>query len=68
MLHPWAYDLDNVDFKYIISKDQVESICKLAKSHETAVFWLSYFKSQLGCTSDELISALIEVCEMGLSP
>lgn len=21
VLHPWAYDLDAVDFKYVISKD-----------------------------------------------
>ena len=27
ILHPWAYDLDLVDFKYVINKDQGASIC-----------------------------------------
>lgn len=25
-LHPWAYDLDLVDFKYVINKDQTAKI------------------------------------------
>lgn len=32
VLHPWAYDLDQVDFKYVINKDQTSSICKVLKS------------------------------------
>ncbi len=32
VLHPWAYDLDQVDFKYVINKDQTQNICKVLKS------------------------------------
>ena len=67
-LHPWAYDLKTVDLKYIINKDQVISICEMAKSFESKVFWLTYFKPQLSCTSDEFVNALREVCEMSLVP
>lgn len=45
VLHPWAYDLDQVDFKYIINKDQTSIISKSLKTPEARVFWLSYFKS-----------------------
>ena len=67
VLHPWAYDLDSVDYKYIISKDQVNSIMALAPSKEVRVFWLSFFKAQLSCTSDEFVNALREVNEMACS-
>jgi hypothetical protein len=36
-------------------------------SHETRVFWLTFFKAQLSCTSDEFINALREFSEMSLS-
>ena len=63
VLHPWAYDLDQVDFKYIISKDQVHTVCKaLSHSPDAQVFWLSFFKSQLSVSADEFISALRELC------
>mmetsp|Transcript_3624 Transcript_3624/g.2680 ORF Transcript_3624/g.2680 Transcript_3624/m.2680 type:complete len:125 (+) Transcript_3624:569-943(+) len=65
VLHPWAYDLDTVDFKYIINKDQVETICKLCKSMDFKVFWLSFFKAQLSCSADEFVNALREYAEMG---
>lgn len=68
VLHPWAYDLDTVDFKYVISKDQVNQICKHAKSHITKVFWLTFFKSQTACSTDEFVNALREISEMSLSP
>jgi hypothetical protein len=28
VLHPWAYDLDQVDFKYIMNNDLSNKICK----------------------------------------
>lgn len=62
VLHPWAYDLDQVDFKYVINKDQTQAICRFLKSHESRVFWLSYFKSQLAVSTDEFICALKEYC------
>ena len=64
VLHPWAYDLDQVDFKYVINKDQTESICKYLRSQESRVFWLSYFKSQLAVSADEFICSLKEYCVM----
>jgi len=68
VLHPWAYDLDQVDFKYVINKDQTQAICKAFKVPEARVFWLSYFKSQLAVSADEFISALREYCLMNLIP
>jgi hypothetical protein len=68
VLHPWAYDLDTVDFKYIVNRDLVETICKNLKSREARVFWLSFFKSQLSSSADEFITAIKELCEMNLIP
>lgn len=46
VLHPWAYDLDMVDFKYVVNKDQTVAVTEaLAASEEAQVLWLSYFKS-----------------------
>jgi len=45
----------------------VESICKLCKSQDLKVFWLSFFKAQLSCSADEFINALREYSEMGLA-
>ena len=45
MLHPWAYDLDQVDFKYVINKDQTIPVCRALKSQEARVFWFSFFKA-----------------------
>ena len=64
VLHPWAYDLDQVDFKYVINKDQTKNVCKALKDPEVRVFWLSYFKSQLAVSADEFVSALREFCIM----
>lgn len=64
VLHPWAYDLDQVDFKYVINKDQTPSVCKALKSQESRVFWLSFFKAQLSASADEFIGALREYCIM----
>ena len=65
MLHPWAYDLDSVDFKYIISKDQINSIIKATPNdHLFRLVWLSFFKAQTGCGSDEFVNALRELSEM----
>jgi len=64
VLHPWAYDLDQVDFKYVINKDQTANICKSLKSQEARVFWLSFFKAQVSASADEFIGALREYCIM----
>jgi len=45
VLHPWAYDLDTVDFKYIVNRDQSEEICKQLTSTDAQSFWLANFKS-----------------------
>ena len=64
VLHPWAYDLDQVDFKYVINKDQTQQICRQLKGQEARVFWLSFFKAQLSASADEFIGALREYCIM----
>ena len=66
VLHPWAYDLDSVDFKYIVNRDLVHTICTKLKSKPAQVFWLSFFKSQLSCSSDEFFTAIKEMYEMNL--
>jgi hypothetical protein len=69
VLHPWAYDLDAVDFKYVVNKDQVLTICSaLAPSIDAKAFWLTFFKSQTACPADEFFQALKEVCAMNLIP
>jgi len=34
VLHPWAYDLDLVDFKYIINNDITNKVVKALKSQD----------------------------------
>ena len=59
VLHPWAYELDSVDFKYIVNNNLAEEICqKLSASVDAQVFWLSFFKPQKACAADEFIENL----------
>ena len=45
VLHPWAYELDNVDFKYIVNNNLAKDInSALESSLDAQVFWLSFFK------------------------
>lgn len=68
VLHPWAYDLDQVDFKYVINKDQTHNVCRALTDPVVQVFWLSAFKSQLAVSADEFVAALKEYCVMNLIP
>ena len=45
VLHPWAYDLDKVDFKYIVNNDLTSKVCSALGTQNAQVFWLSFFKS-----------------------
>ena len=65
VLHPWAYDLDSVDMKYIVNTNLVDPIWRHFKDDENALqFWLSFFKSQMACSSDEFVEALRQLSEM----
>lgn len=64
VLHPWAYELDNVDFKYIVNNNLVEDICKHLTNFDAQVFWLSFFKPQKACSADEFFEAVRQVCEI----
>lgn len=46
VLHPWAYELDSVDFKYIVNNDLSFEICEklVADTMDAQVFWLTFFK------------------------
>jgi hypothetical protein len=44
VLHPWAYELDSVDFKYIVNNSLTRDICASLKNVDAQVFWLSFFK------------------------
>lgn len=45
VLHPWAYDLDKVDFKYIMNNDLTGKVCSVLRTQNAQVFWLTFFKS-----------------------
>jgi hypothetical protein len=69
VLHPWAYDLDSVDMKYIVNTNLVEPIWNAFNNYENALqFWLSFFKSQMACSSDEFIEALRQLAEINGVP
>lgn len=64
-MHPWAYDLDAVDIKYIVNNNLEAEICKhLSKSVHAQIFWLSFFKPQMSCSADEFFEAIRELAEM----
>lgn len=65
VLHPWAYELDNVDFKYIVNNNLSAEINQaLSQSLDAQVFWFSFFKPQKACSSDEFFEALRQLCEV----
>jgi hypothetical protein len=65
VLHPWAYELDSVDFKYIINNDLAKDIVKsLEQSVDSQVFWLSFFKPQKSCSADEFFEVVRQLCEV----
>jgi hypothetical protein len=67
VLHPWAYDLDQVDFKYIINNNINEKILENFTSLEARVFWLSYFKSSASVSADDFFQAIRECWETSKS-
>lgn len=65
VLHPWAYELDLVDFKYVMNNDLKPQIMKYFKQNDLSiVFWFTFFKNQIGCGSDDFIEAVRQLCEM----
>lgn len=45
VLHPWAYELDSVDFKYIVNNNLTADITKKLEDTDSIVFWLTFFKA-----------------------
>lgn len=65
MLHPWAYDLDAVDMKYIVNNNLELQICEHLKASVNAqIFWLSFFKPQLSCSADEFFEGIRQLAEL----
>ena len=65
MLHPWAYDLDSVDMKYIVNTSLEGQILDVLKdSVDAQLFWLSFFKSQLACSGDEFMESIRQLAEL----
>lgn len=65
VLHPWAYDLESVDMKYIVNANLEGQICSiLSQSEDAQLFWLAYFKPQLTCAADEFFEAIRQLAEM----
>lgn len=64
-MHPWTYDLDAVDFKYLLSNDlKAKIVQQLEGSVDAQVFWLSFFKPQLACAADDFFDAIRQLCEI----
>lgn len=65
VLHPWAYELEAVDLKYVLNNNLNNEIHSLLKdSPDALVFWLTFFKPQLSCTADEFLEAIRQLCEI----
>jgi hypothetical protein len=65
VLHPWAYELDNVDFKYIVNNSLAKDInTAFESSLDAQVFWLTFFKPQKACSADEFFEAIRQLCEI----
>lgn len=67
VLHPWAYDLDQVDFKYIINNNISEKVMENFSSLQARVFWLSNFKCQSSVSADDFFQAIREAWETSKS-
>lgn len=68
VLHPWAYDLDKVDFKYIMNNDLTNKIVQALPSQNPQVFWLTFFKSQAAVSADDFFGAIRELCQLNQVP
>ena len=68
VLHPWAYDLDKVDFKYIVNNDLTSKVMTCLETQNAQVFWLSFFKSQAAVSADDFFNALYEVANLNKIP
>ena len=68
VLHPWAYDLDKVDFKYIMNNDLIERVVSSLKTQTAQVFWLTFFNSQAAVSADDFFGALREVANLNKIP
>jgi len=66
VLHPWAYDLDQVDFKYIINNNISDKVMTALPSLNARVFWLSNFKCQTSVSADDFFQALRETWEFSM--
>jgi hypothetical protein len=69
VLHPWAYDLDSVDMKYIVNTNLEGQITKILSANVDAqLFWLAFFKPQLTCSADEFFEAIRQLAEINGLP
>jgi len=53
VLHPWAYDLEQVDFKYILNNNINDKVISSLSTLSARVFWLSHFKCQTSVSADD---------------
>ena len=67
-MHPWAYDLDKVDFKYIMNNDLTQKVCNELRTQNAQVFWLTFFKSQAAVSADDFFGALRELANLNKIP
>ena len=68
VLHPWAYDLDKVDFKYIMNNNLTQKVCQCLTTKGAQIFWLSFFKSQAAVSADDFFGALRELANLNKIP
>lgn len=70
VVHPWAYDMTHVDLKYCFRKDLAGEIYEALHSQgiQSTIFWMTFFKGQKACTSDQFYEAIRQMCEIDNLP
>ena len=63
ILHPWAYELDAVDLKYVLNNDMSDELCQHGDKN-VQVLWASFFKPSLSCSADEFFESIRQLCEV----
>jgi hypothetical protein len=60
-LHPYQYDIEKVDLRYMINNRLIDLVCKSLGDTNSAIFWLSYFKTKAAVSADDFFLAIQEI-------
>lgn len=59
-LHPYQYDIDKVDLRYMINNRLVDFIVKTFNDSNASSFWLAHFKTKAAVSADDFFFAVNE--------